>query len=78
MTVRAKMQLQQITKHCWSTEAHTLTFQTCYDPSIPEDRRFTKATPNGQITMQVDNPAALAHLTLGTYYYVDFSPVETP
>lgn len=68
------MQLQQITNHAWSPTAKTLVFQTCYDPAIPEDKSFTKATPNGSITMQVDNPAALDQFTLGDYYYVDFTP----
>lgn len=68
------MQLQQITYHAWSPTTNTVVFQTCYDPSIPEDKSFNKATPNGQITMQVDNPAALEKLKLGDYYYVDFTP----
>lgn len=75
MSVRAKMQLQKITAHSWSSTAKTLEFQTQYDTSIPEDQRFTKATPSGSITMQVDNPAALEQFKLGESYYVDFTPV---
>lgn len=71
------MQLQEITSVHWNQAVKHVKFQTCYDQSIPEDRSFTKATPNGQITMQVDNPAALEQLKLGEYYYVDFTPVPS-
>lgn len=37
-----------------------------------EDADFTKATPNGHIEMQVDNPAAAVQFVPGRYYYVDF------
>jgi len=74
MSVRCKMQLQEITSVHWNPNTKLLKFQTQYDPTIPEDQRFTKATPSGQITMQVDNPTALEQLEIGGYYYVDFTP----
>ena len=43
--------------------------------SIPEDRRFNKATPSGEFWMQVDNPAALEVLKLGQVFYIDMIPV---
>lgn len=46
---------------------------TLYDESIPEDQRFSRATPWGQIEMQIDNPAALEQLEVGKAYYVDFT-----
>jgi len=73
MTVRAKMQLTSETKSAWGGK--TLRFSAMYDPSIPEDQRFMKATPTGHIDMQVDNEAALTQFELGKYYYIDFSPV---
>lgn len=72
--VRAKMKLAEI-KSFASFEAKELIFRCQYDPSLPEDQRFSKYTPNGEFRMQVDNPAALEQLTLGGDYYVDFSPV---
>ena len=73
--VRGKFQLIAVTHNHWNADTKTLKFSTVYDPTIEEDRKFAKATPNGTIEMQVDNPAALAKLELGKYYYVDFSPV---
>jgi hypothetical protein len=73
MSVRCKMQLLQITSVAWSPTAKILKFHAQYDTSTPEDQRFAKATPNGEITMQVDNPAALDQMELGAHYYVDFT-----
>ncbi len=65
------MYLGKVTEHAYgSKELH---FNTQYDPEIPEDRRFCKATPNGNATFLIDNPAALAQFTLGKCYYLDFT-----
>lgn len=72
MNVRAKFVLSAITTHCYG--AKTVRFEAQYDNSIPEDRRFQKATPTGSFEMQVDNPAALELLELGKAYYFDISP----
>jgi len=47
-----------------------------YDMSIPEDRRFQKATPWGEINLHIDNPAAVDQLKIGKAFYIDMSPVE--
>lgn len=70
--VRAKLRLASVTKTVWG--GTFLKFEAQYDDSIPEDRRFQKATPNGMVELQVDNPAALAQFELGDSYYVDFTP----
>jgi hypothetical protein len=76
MPVRAKFQVTSITKHAWGGVTIKLTPQ--YDNTIEEDRRFAKATPTGEISLQVDNPVASDQLTLGTYFYVDFVEVPKP
>lgn len=73
MTVRAKLHLKAMTEYEWGGKK--LAFETRYDTSIPEDRRFQKATPSGEIFMHIDNPTALEQFKLGGDYYVDFSPV---
>lgn len=50
-------------------------FTTQYDPTLPEDQRFCKATPSGDITMVVDNPVVSEKMELGQQYYVYFVPV---
>jgi len=74
--VRAKFRLSGVTYYP-DTTAQTLKFQVHYDPSIPEDQKFTKYTPTGQIEMHVDNPTAQQMFKVGEYYYVDFTPVAS-
>lgn len=46
-----------------------------YEPPLgdnAENKGFTRATPWGEISMTVDNPAAAVEFRQGAYYYVDF------
>jgi len=78
MTVTAKMKLTHITDQAWNPNQKILKFQCQYDTSIPEDRRFQKATPNGTAEFFVDNPDAIAAFELGGDYYVTFEPIAKP
>jgi hypothetical protein len=49
-------------------------FTAVYDQNVPEDQRYCEATPSGQVTIRVDNPAV--EFVPGRYYYLDFTPVE--
>jgi hypothetical protein len=75
MSVRAKMQVTEVGKNTWGQVKVTLTPQ--YDPSIEEDRRFSKATPPGgsSIQLTIDNPPASDQLALGKFFYVDFTEI---
>lgn len=72
--VRAKVEHTAITIN-HNGYASQLKFSTVYDQNTPEDKRFQKATPWGEIVMNVDNPAALAFFKPGKKYYVDFTEV---
>lgn len=72
MAVRAKFQVQSITTYAWGPAA-TVELAPQYDNSIPEDRRFSKATPSGKFTMLIDNPAALEQLKPGKLFYIDLT-----
>lgn len=75
MTVRAKFVVSAITDQGPnSPKVVKLTAQ--YDMSIPEDLRFQKATPWGEINLHIDNPAAVEQLKIGKGYYIDMTPVE--
>jgi hypothetical protein len=74
MTIRCKFRLTEIRSSAWGRnqpEQKVYVFTTQYDPSIPEDQRFCKATPNGKFEMTVDNPVAQAAFKLGHDYYFD-------
>jgi len=51
-------------------------FGVQYDMTVPEDKRFCRATPTATIEITVDNPAV--EFVPGRYYYVDFSEVPAP
>lgn len=77
MTVRAKFRCTSEKNSKWSTASdpqRSYEFQALYDPSIPEDQRYAKATPSGQLTIAVDNPAVA--FEIGRAYYLDFTPAE--
>lgn len=76
MSVRAKFTVCEVRHHSWSEEARTVVLRPQYDQSIPEDRRFSDATPSGELTMLVNNPAAVAQLGVGKAFYLDLTPVE--
>lgn len=72
MAVRAKVM-------CESIEGNAVSFHTVYETdeqkgADPENVRFTKATPWGNIKLGIDNPAALNQFEVGKSYYVDFTP----
>ena len=74
MSVRAKFQLNSITNYAYGGKQ--LKFAVVYDTSTEENRRFTKATPSGQMEMTIDNPEAVAQFELGKFYYADCSPAD--
>ncbi len=79
MTVRAKFRCNSAEffgDHTNPATPRTLTFSPVYDTTTPENERFTKATPWGELKMRVDNPEA--HFEVGEFYYLDFTPVPAP
>ncbi|WP_406168863.1 hypothetical protein [Streptomyces sp. NBC_00996] len=52
----------------------TYRFHALYDTSIPEDVRYAKATPSGQLSIAVDNPTVV--FEPGKSYYLDFTPAD--
>lgn len=75
MSMRAKMQLENVFANTWSAGIKAI-FRCQYDPSIAEDRSFSKATPTGFMEMQIDNPEVTKELVIGKFYYVDFTLIE--
>jgi hypothetical protein len=79
--VRAKFMVTRVQQHYYGSHNGPVkgsvdVFLTPqYDTSIPEDQRYAKATPSGEIRLQIDNPAASEYLTPGEQFYVDFTAV---
>lgn len=45
-----------------------------YQPEVPEDQRYAKASPCGELKLTVTNPAV--QFEVGKHYYLDFTAVE--
>lgn len=78
MSVRCKFRCAAITDipvDGGPSTTKQVVFNTEWDPTIPEDERFTKATPWGNLDIYIDNPAAIAELEVGKFYYLDLTPV---
>lgn len=75
LKIRAKFAVSAVTSYN-DTHAKTVRLMPLYDPSLPEDQRFSEATPSGSIEMFVNNPSALDALVPGRKFYVDFIPVD--
>lgn len=73
--VRAKFKFTGI-QTGYSEYSRELTFTAQYDETIPEDKRFAKASPNGTFKMTCDNPSANAQFELGKQYYFDITPAD--
>lgn len=56
------------------TTPRTFTFSAIYDTTTPENERFTRATPWGELKMRVDNPDV--GFEVGRHFYLDFTPVD--
>jgi hypothetical protein len=39
------------------------------------NKTWAKATPSGQLLMQIDNPPAAEQFKVGQDYFIDFTPV---
>lgn len=74
MATRAKFQCVTETKHAWNDQAKTYRLEARYDPNLPEDQRFAKATPTGHLEVLVDNPDV--QLEVGAHYYLDITKAE--
>ena len=77
--VRAKFKVQEVrtTQHTTTYSQTEIVLRPEYDEKVcQEDVGFAKATPTGELKMVVDNPKALAELTIGRKFYLDFTPVE--
>lgn len=70
-TTRGKFKVQSVTDYGHGKE---MVLNAVCNDGTPENDRFHRYTPTGQIKMLVDNPAASAMFKPGVEFYVDFTP----
>lgn len=80
--VRAKFRVTEVQPVDWG-ESYGALKQITLTPvggaaggESEENKAFYAATPGGMIVLGVVNAAAVAQFTLGTEFYVDFTPAE--
>lgn len=78
MSVRAKFRVNMIEDYGLSKK---IKMNVVYEGSLgpnEENKRFAKATPNGECWMTVDNPYAADQFKPGDEWYVTFDKVDKP
>jgi hypothetical protein len=76
VNIRAKFTVYKVTEFGGGFDHHReITLMPQYDTTIPEDQRFSEATPTGEFKMYVTNPAVIAELKPGKTFYIDLTPV---
>lgn len=79
MQVKAKFMLTGHNHQGWGNgDRHEFTFTPQYDPNLPEDQRFNKASPSGTMTITVDNPGVVEFWRdrVGKQFYLDFTQAD--
>lgn len=76
MNVRAKFWVTSITHY--HTQTPDVTNATVKLAPVYDDanKDWSKWTPQGEISMMITNPVAVAAFSLGAKYFVDFTPAE--
>lgn len=77
MHIRGKFALQSSKAFGYNGNHNSseLEFSAQYDPTIPEDQKYSEATPSGSIRMSV-TPDVAKRFSVGHQYYVDFTPAD--
>lgn len=75
MTTRAKFRCASVERFSENPEGvRVYRFNAVTDTSTPENERYARYTPIGELKMHVDNPAV--SFEVGKDYYLDFTPAE--
>jgi len=72
--MRAKFRVNSFTQFTGQGRKFDLSAVT--DDGTPENQRYNTATPAGQLSITIDNPAVVDFLQPGKSYYLDFSDAE--
>ena len=79
MNIRCKFSVVGLTEHSWKGvegPMYTVELQAAYDPSIPEDQAFARATPSGSCKFMTDRRNVLEKCRPGRSFYVELIPCD--
>lgn len=77
MSVKAKFKVESVTDFGPSM-GKQVRLRAVSDDGIPENQRYHKYTPSGEITLSIDNPSAADQFIPGKAFYVDFTSADQP
>lgn len=78
-TMRAKMQVQFVTRHSQSEQLQMIAVpkSSAYpEDGADEDNTYARWSPQGQLSLTVANPALFGKFNPGDKFYVDFTPAD--
>lgn len=71
MSIRAKFIVESITETAYS---RTVKMRAVMAGDGKGNESWSQATPSGELTMVVTNPAAYSQFEVGKPYFLDFTP----
>jgi len=71
--MRAKFKVETVTQ---DEHGEVMKARAVHSSDNPEDNSYAKATPNGDLTMRIDNPSARGLLKPGDKFYMDFTKAD--
>ena len=71
--MRAKYACTHVTDYPGQEEAH---LRAVYADGAEENNAFNQATPDGELRIMIDNPAAFGFFVPGDEYYLDITPCQ--
>ncbi len=74
MQTRGKFRCDSTKSYSWNKALQEFEFSAVCNDGTPENDRFHRYTPSGNVRIQVDNPNVV--FEPGKFYYVDFTEVE--
>lgn len=72
MSVRAKFRVTSVEDF---GQSKTVKLNAVCADEVPENQRYHRYTPYGELKMTIDNPGASDQFKPGVEWYLDFTPV---
>ena len=71
-----KFRVESVVQSQYNQGEETIVMCPSYDPDDPEDTKFSRATPWGQLEFGLSNPNLLGLFKVGQMYHLHLIPIE--
>lgn len=78
VTMRAKFQVSKVERfaECDRITCNAVAAKTYPADGSDEDNTYARFSPQGELTLTIENPALLGKIQPGRKFYLDFTPAE--